>query len=380
MLNVLYICPSSGIGGAETFIKNTAIGHRSEHINPIYLLFGPGPLLDFLQSQNKKVMVLSQRPHLSRPSHWLSTTRQIRKIIVDQNIQLVHSTMAYGALFTALATVRLCPHVWFQHGPASGWQDTLAGILPHQGLITNSKFTTETQICLEKHVSSLIPNRQYLQLNLGVSLEQPSEKDRQDFKQQLIQKHHLNSETTIVSMLCRIQDWKGIHHFIDAIAILQKKYSQQQLFAIVWGEPFPGSEDYFLQLQQKSKNLPLHFAGSIKNVALALYSSDCVVNASTQPEPFGLSLIEAMACKAIPIAANWGGPQEIIQNQENGLLFKPNSPQDLAAQIEMLLANKKLRSELKENAFKTFKEKYQCHQMVEKLEAFYNLLCSKKPT
>lgn len=379
MIRVLYVCPSTGIGGAETFIKSTFHGHDPKVVRPHYLLFSQGPLFDYLKAHGANVETLEKRPRLSRPLSVLAAQKEIRQCIDKNEIQLVHSTMAYGALFSFL-TPRKCRHVWFQHGPASGWQDTLAGILPHQGLITNSRYTSETQSRLERPVSFLVPQRRTMILNLGVSSSVPVESETTALRNSLITEHGLSQTTMIVAMMTRIQDWKGIHIFVDALRGLQEKYSRSQIFGIVWGEPFSGSDEYYKQLLEQAQGVRIHFAGHAANARLAMSACDAVVNASIQPEPFGFSLIEAMSVGAVPIAANWGGPSEIITDHHDGLLFKPQSALDLAIKIESLLTTPELLNRLKTNAVDTYKKKYSLQQMMQNLEAFYQSLLSSKPS
>jgi glycosyltransferase involved in cell wall biosynthesis len=63
---------------------------------------------------------------------------------------------------------------------------------------------------------------------------------------------------------------------------------------------------------------------------------DVVVHASTQPEPFGLVIIEAMAAGKPVIASNGGAVPEILRNGENGLIVEPNDATKLAEAISVL--------------------------------------------
>jgi starch synthase len=54
-------------------------------------------------------------------------------------------------------------------------------------------------------------------------------------------------------------------------------------------------------------------------------------------EPFGLSVIEAMAAGRPVIATAQGGPMELIEHDLTGLLVPPDEPEALAVAIEDLL-------------------------------------------
>lgn len=63
---------------------------------------------------------------------------------------------------------------------------------------------------------------------------------------------------------------------------------------------------------------------------------DIVVHASTQPEPFGLVIAEAMACGRAVIASQAGGAAEIIDPGENALGLPPGDAAVLAERIVQL--------------------------------------------
>jgi glycosyltransferase involved in cell wall biosynthesis len=61
--------------------------------------------------------------------------------------------------------------------------------------------------------------------------------------------------------------------------------------------------------------------------------ADVAVVPSTQPEPFGLVAVEAMAAARSVIAANHGGLSEIVIDGVTGSLVLPGSTESLAAAI-----------------------------------------------
>jgi glycosyltransferase involved in cell wall biosynthesis len=57
---------------------------------------------------------------------------------------------------------------------------------------------------------------------------------------------------------------------------------------------------------------------------------DLVVHYSTRPEPFGRVVLEALACGIPVLAAQAGGPLEIVEAGRSGWLVPPNDPAALA--------------------------------------------------
>jgi glycosyltransferase involved in cell wall biosynthesis len=78
------------------------------------------------------------------------------------------------------------------------------------------------------------------------------------------------------------------------------------------------------------------FTGFVDDVAAAMRALDIVVHASTQPEPFGLSIIEAMAVGRPVIASRAGGAAEIVEASGGAVFHSPGDAADLANRIAQL--------------------------------------------
>ena len=65
---------------------------------------------------------------------------------------------------------------------------------------------------------------------------------------------------------------------------------------------------------------------------------DLVVHFSTRPEPFGRVVVEAAACGVPVIAADAGGPREIVTPGVTGWLTPPGDVPALASRMAQALA------------------------------------------
>lgn len=72
-------------------------------------------------------------------------------------------------------------------------------------------------------------------------------------------------------------------------------------------------------------------------------------------EPFGLVLLESMACGTPPVAFEIGGPSEIITNMQDGVLVAPYQFNDFRNAVLMLAKDSSLRSSLSKNAIEKSK-------------------------
>lgn len=81
----------------------------------------------------------------------------------------------------------------------------------------------------------------------------------------------------------------------------------------------------------------VELVGFREDIPLWMRSADVVVHSSTVPEPFGRVIVEAMFAGKPVIATAAGGPLEIVQDGETGMLVPAGDPAALAGGIRVLL-------------------------------------------
>lgn len=88
-------------------------------------------------------------------------------------------------------------------------------------------------------------------------------------------------------------------------------------------------------------------------------------------EGMPMSILEAMAYKNVTIATNVGGILQIIKNKENGIIINPRDKEALYNNIEMILEDKKLGSNLSIKGRKTIEEKFNMNKNIRELVGIY---------
>ena len=97
-------------------------------------------------------------------------------------------------------------------------------------------------------------------------------------------------------------------------------------------------------------------------------------------EPFGIALIEAMACRTAVIACRVGGVPEIIEHEKSGLLVEPDNPGALSSALHRLLSNETLRRALADAAYHSVMARFRAaHNASAYLETFSSILMDAPP-
>ncbi len=182
-----------------------------------------------------------------------------------------------------------------------------------------------------------------------------------------------NNNELIITLVGRINSWKGQQLLLDAFKILEIKNNNIKL--VYLGSAPPNQEIFELDLKNKIKEYQLDNKVIIipfqNQISKFWNSIDIAIVPSTEPEPFGMVVIEAMLAKKPVVASNHGGPTEIVVNNETGLLFEPNNETALAEAIQKLIQNDDLRKSFGENGFQRVLKTFSLENHVNHFEKIF---------
>lgn len=154
-----------------------------------------------------------------------------------------------------------------------------------------------------------------------------------------------------VGMVGRIAPLKGQDVFLRAFARAFPDGPEQ---AVIVGAPLFGEDAYLQEIEELADKLGVkervHFIGFREDVSEEMATLDILVHASIIPEGFGLVVVEGMAAGLAVVAADAGGPSEIVSDGGDGLLYPPGDFTALAAQLQRLASDSELRRRLGEAA------------------------------
>lgn len=364
---ILYVSQAGERGGAETALYNLLRCHDRGRYKPSVVFLKNGSFVHEVDE-------------LGVATHLLPTTRcrfivetgrtvlAMARLVHQQRVDLVHSVGAMGHLYGGTAAALAGrPAVWFQQGApaARTLLDRVAARVPAAMIFANSDYTRDCQVRLAPGSAWKI-RRVYLGVDLArFSPAVSGEKIRAEFG--------IPHTAVVVGVVSRLQRWKGLDDFIEAAGLVANTHPETR-FLIVGGSLFGLEPNYKAELLDRQKRLGLEgrffFAGHRQDVEHCLAAMDIVVQPSVDPEPFGLSIIEAMAMGRPVIATNQGGPREIVQDGREGYLVPPRVPAALARAILALIEQPVTRAAMGEAAMKRAQE-FSAARMTEAVEACY---------
>jgi glycosyltransferase involved in cell wall biosynthesis len=168
--------------------------------------------------------------------------------------------------------------------------------------------------------------------------------------------------TLRVGLMATFGRWKGHEPFLRA---LQRLPAKTQVRGYVIGAPLydtAGSQYSLEELRALADDVGVAgrvgFTGFAERPASLLRALDVVVHASTQPEPFGLVIAEAMACGRAVVVSAAGGAAELIEDGVDALTHPPGDVDALAAVIARAAADTDLRRRLGQQARQSAEQRF----------------------
>jgi len=176
-------------------------------------------------------------------------------------------------------------------------------------------------------------------------------------------------EAPLAGIAARMNPWKGQIELIDAAVLLRERFPD--LHVMILGADVPEMrKEYEKRARAGGVIDRIHFGGYQQDVRPFLQEFDLFVHPS-YGEPFGLSIVEAMAMRKPVIACNSGGVPEIITHGTDGWLVEERCAEAVAAGIGTLLDNRELRIKMGERARETVSRRFTPRQQAAAVAELY---------
>jgi glycosyltransferase involved in cell wall biosynthesis len=350
-------------GGAENILWAFLRHVDRARIEPSVVFFAEGPFRDEVDSLGVSTHVL--RPEdCPRPRIALFPPR-LARVVRQERPDLVFSWLVEAAPFAALAAIltgRGRRVAWWQANmPLKGPVERLSTALPTRAVFLYSHATAAVQ-------REIRPRRRTIVIHPGIPA--PAALDDEE-RARLRSGLGLPDGEPVIGIAGRLMNWKGQHHVLRALAGLRSG-GRQAHGLIVGGTAYDTEPEYepFLHGLARELGIAEHvtFTGQVPDATCYTQLMDVAVNAS-DPEPFGIVLLEAMALGVPVVAVNSGGPAEIVEPDVSGILVPDATPQAFRAAFERLVDDPALRSRIAAAGRERFQERFTLDRMVEDLTA-----------
>jgi spore coat protein SA len=159
----------------------------------------------------------------------------------------------------------------------------------------------------------------------------------------------------VVLLAGRLVPDKGLHIFVDAMEILQKRNVQLD-GVVLGGSGFGnvGPTTYLKEIQQRApSNVSFHAYCSGSALGARFREADIFCMPACWHEPLGLVVLEAMATGLAIVATRSGGIPEML-TQGGGILVTRGSAVELADALEQVAMDSALRQRLAKEAYASF--------------------------
>ena len=329
-MHILITVPwAEPLGGAEAMLQAVLDGAQEEghRLEVVFFEHGSWPVA--LSDAGFRVEVLAAG-RLREAHRWAATVFRIATMLHRRNPDLILNwaakTQLYGAPAALLAGMgdRV---VWWQQAipPRRGWLDSFATMLPAAAIGCYSSASARAQ-------AQLFPTRRTFVVGAGAPIPAKSSQPAP---------LELPTDVPIVGLVGRLQPWKGQDRLLQAQVLLRERGVRMHT-VIVGGDAWGLSSEYAASLPALVHELGLDgevtLTGQVPDAGPYIEQFDVLVNAS-DPEPFGIVLLEGMSRGVAVVAVDSGGPAEFIDNGRTGQLASSGEPRALADALEPLLAS-----------------------------------------
>jgi L-malate glycosyltransferase len=358
-LKILFYNHTGQVSGAERVLSMILAGLDRTAIDPVVVCPEASRMMELAATQRVRTrgLVNLDARFTWRPdrilSYLISFARVItraRTLVVEESPDVIHANSIRAGLVMAAATVGLkVPVVWHAHD-----------ILPRHPLSSAVRIfaalTSRNHILAVSHAVATrfrgillrpLPGRVPIEvIHNAVDLDrfQPNSEARHQIRCEL----NLSDTQLVVGIVGQLTPRKGQLELIEAFAEVARK-TPGAILLIVGEALFNRDDEYGEELKRAAASLGVtnrvRFLGARDDVPALMRGLDLLVM-NSQEEPFGLTVLEGLACGIAVLATSVGGTPEMIRHAENGWLVNRGDHHDLVRGLFELLQAEPLRRQL----------------------------------
>ncbi len=360
-IKILHIIDSLGLGGAQTIVKGI---FEYQLNNQNIFLFALRNRNILIEVKHTNVQIFnSSKKYSFRPLFAL------KDLIKREEITILHCHLFKSQIFGFLLK-----KIWFknvklifhEHGEI------------FQGYITYNLFMRDVKSTINKIIAVSNATKEKLIAKAGIEENKitvlSNFVDLNKFNRKNItwnmegerEKIGIKKGEYVIGFVGRLAKVKGCEYLLKALPYLNFSY---KVLIAGDGPERKKLEKLAVELKITERIIFLGY----RSDTVFIYSLLDVLIMPSLSESFGLSVIEAQSMGTPVISSNIPALNEIIINNENGLMFEVKKSQDLSLKIELMYKDEKARNRFTKNGLESVK-KYDLGNYIAMLNNIYSKL------
>lgn len=340
-MRVLHVTSGNMYGGVETFLVTLA---RESTAAPD---MGSEFAVCFEGRFSREIAALGRAPHLlgrvrlSRPHTLLRARRALAEVLRRERFDVVvcHQPWPYVA-FGSVVRQAGTPLALWVHMASEGrhWLERLARRTRPDLAICNSRFTAS---CVTRWLRGAHVEQVYYPVSV------PTLSNRRTSRSALRQSVQTAPDEVVIVQVSRLEAWKG--HEVLLAALSRLRELPGWTCWIVGGAQRATERRYLQDLRALATEGGIagrvRFLGERSDVPAVLDAADVFCQPNTSPEPFGISLVEALHAGLPVVTSGIGGACEIVDDT-CGRLVPPADAVALSSALRQLIVDRPLNASL----------------------------------
>ena len=298
----------------------------------------------------------------------LSIIRELRNIIINEKVDLVH-TFTNNGLSNAIFSI----------------YGLNTKLIAYRGIVGNVSFfdpiswirflnpRIDRIICvcdaIKDHFLSMRPRILARPEDRPVTVYKGHKLEWYQRAPACLKKFGIPEHAFVVGCVANSRPRKGLEYLIDALDLIP---AEIPIYLLLVGRMQGKNIDKAIARSQKKQQIIT--PGFCNNAPLISAACDVVCLPSIKREGLPRSIIEAMAYGTPPIVTNSGGSPELVAHERSGLVVPVKDAKAIAGAISRLYYNDKLRVNLGLNAKKRINDDFSNEATVEKTLIIYQQL------